>query len=337
MQARRTGTANVITEKPVVVVGAGIAGLCAGLRLLAQGREVVLMEGAGGVGGKMRQVPGSAGPIDSGPTVFTMRRVFEELLAGLDLALDDLVDAIPLELLARHAWDDSGYLDLFANRDRSEAAIGDFAGSREARGYREFCREAGQMFRMLEGAMLRAPRPNPLSLTWRARAHGLRGLVGLKPFSSMWQALGKHFSDPRLLQLFGRYATYCGSSPWQAPATLMLIAHLEQEGVWRLSGGMQSLADGLADTLVRRGARLLRDEWVVDILVEQGGVARVLGDRGTVLDCEAVAECGTVINPPLARSQITGSIVMGLGVGSWVQRRRQPCRRDRGASGPCRR
>lgn len=276
------------TQKPVVVIGAGIAGLCAGLRLLAEGRDVVVMEGSASAGGKMRQVRTCAGPVDSGPTVFTMRSVFDELLAGLDVALDDLVDAVPLELLARHAWDDSGYLDLFADRARSEAAIGDFAGSREARGYREFCREAGQMFRLLEGAMLRSPRPNPVSLAWRARQQGLRALLGLKPFTSMWQALGRHFADSRLQQLFGRYATYCGSSPWQAPATLMLIAHLEQEGVWRLAGGMQSLADGLADTLVRRGARLVRDEWAVEILVEQGSAARVVGDRGTELDCEAV-------------------------------------------------
>ena len=52
--------------------------------------------------------------------------------------------------------------------------------------------------------------------------------------NSGWKALMRRFGDPRLRQLFGRYATYCGSSPWQAPATLMLIAHVEQDGVWQL-------------------------------------------------------------------------------------------------------
>ena len=56
-------------------------------------------------------------------------------------------------------------------------------------------------------------------------------MLRIQPFDSMWKALGRHFADPRLRQLFGRYATYCGSSPFLAPATLMLVAHVEQEGV----------------------------------------------------------------------------------------------------------
>lgn len=287
MQVRPVTWKRAMSDKPVVVIGAGIAGLSASLRLLAGGREVVLLEGADSVGGKMRQVHTAAGPVDSGPTVFTMRAVFEELLAALGLRLDDLVDMQPLELLARHAWDDTGQLDLFADRDRSEAAIGAFAGLREARAYRAFCREAGQMYRVLESSMLRSPRPNPLSLAWRARHFGLTALLGLKPFTTMWQALGRHFSDARLRQLFGRYATYCGSSPWQAPATLMLIAHLEQEGVWQLAGGMQSLADGMASVLEGRGARIRRGEWVVDIGVDQGTAASVRCN-GSEIACDGI-------------------------------------------------
>jgi phytoene dehydrogenase-like protein len=67
-------------------------------------------------------------------------------------------------------------------------------------------------------------------------------LLGIRPFSTLWRALGDHFRDPRLRQLFGRYATYCGSSPYQAPATLMLVAHVEQSGVWLIEGGMHRLA-----------------------------------------------------------------------------------------------
>jgi 1-hydroxycarotenoid 3,4-desaturase len=277
-----------MTDAPVVVIGAGIAGLAAALRLLGAGREVILVEGAATAGGKMRQVETMCGPVDSGPTVFTMRAVFDELLAGVGADLDDVVAARPLELLARHAWDDTAYLDLFADREHSEQAIGDFAGAAEARAYRAFCREAGQMFRVLETSMLRAPRPNPLSLAWRARGHGMAALLALKPFTSLWQALGEHFADGRLRQLFGRYSTYCGSSPWQAPATLMLIAHLEQEGVWTLRGGMQALADGLADVLVGKGCRFIREEWVTDIRRDQGRACAVITDQGRELACDGI-------------------------------------------------
>ncbi len=275
-------------EKPVVVIGAGIAGLSACIRLLAADREVVVFEPGDEPGGKMRQVPTPLGPVDSGPTVFTMPAAFDSLLDGIGLRLDEVVEARPLELLARHAWEAGSHLDLFADRQRSADAIGDFAGSEEAQGYLAFCREAGRMYDMLEPAMLRASKPTPLSLAWRARHHGLRGLLGLKPFANLWSALGKHFRDPRLQQLFGRYATYCGSSPWQAPATLMLIAHLEQEGVWQLEGGMQSLAEGLAAAARRRGARFVTGEWVQDIERRHGAVSGVRGSRGTCIECDSV-------------------------------------------------
>ena len=89
-------------------------------------------------------------------------------------------------------------------------------------------------------------------------AGGFRGLLQLphiKPFSSMWSALVEHFHDPRLRQLFGRYATYCGSSPFQAPATLMLVAHVEREGVWSIEGGMHRAGPGARRWRRRLSAR----------------------------------------------------------------------------------
>ena len=87
---------------------------------------------------------------------------------------------------------------------------------------------------------------------------GLATLSGLGPFATLWTRLGHHFHDPRLRQLFGRYATYCGASPWLAPATLMLIAHVEQSGVWSVRGGMHALPRALAQLAARarRGAAL---------------------------------------------------------------------------------
>ena len=70
-------------------------------------------------------------------------------------------------------------------------------------------------------------------------------LFKINPFETLWHALGRYFRDPRLRQLFGRYATYCGSSPFKAPATLMLVADVEAQGVWRIEGGMAALAEAL--------------------------------------------------------------------------------------------
>ena len=79
-------------------------------------------------------------------------------------------------------------------------------------------------------------------------------MFGISPFATLWKALGEHFRDPRLRQLFGRYATYSGSSPFQAPATLMLIAHVEQQGVWLVEGGMVRLAQAMSALATSLGA-----------------------------------------------------------------------------------
>ena len=238
------------------IVGAGVAGLVSAFALAARGLDVTVLERGAAPGGKMRQIAIGSSQIDSGPTVFTMRWVFDELFAAAGKNFSDHVRLRPLEILARHAWDERTRLDLFADEERSVEAIGDFAGAAEAARYRTFCRDTRRIYDILEKPFLRAPQP---SMGGLIGANGFRGLMRLpqiKPFSSMWSALSQYFHDPRLRQLFGRYATYCGSSPFKAPATLMLVAHVEREGVWSIEGGMHGLAQALADCAKSFGATI---------------------------------------------------------------------------------
>ena len=275
----------------VIVVGAGIGGLAAALDLSARGFEVLVLERAAAPGGKMREVAvgGEGGPrLDAGPTVFTMRWVFEELFAAAGASFPDHLNLRPAPILARHAWDGGGRLDLFADVARSADAIGAFAGASEARGFRAFCDRARRVYRALEGPFIRAARPTPLSLAASAGPFGLAGLMGASPFTTLWRALGDHFRDPRLRQLFGRYSTYCGSSPFLAPATLMLVAHVEQEGVWLVEGGMHRLARAVEALARARGATFRYDAEVAEIRVEGGRAAGVTLAGGERLEADAV-------------------------------------------------
>jgi 1-hydroxycarotenoid 3,4-desaturase len=117
---------------------------------------------------------------------------------------------------------------------------------------------------------------------------GLPGLLRISPFATLWSALTQHFRDPRLLALFGRYATYCGSSPFESPATLMLIAHVEQEGVWYVDGGMHSIARALARLAEARGATFRYGAEVAEVLVEGGRASGVLLASGERIEADAV-------------------------------------------------
>ena len=245
-------------DNQVTIVGAGFGGLSAALVLASQGMQVTVFESAKDPGGKARNIDGVA----AGPTVLTMRDVFDDLFARFGERLDDHVRLTKAELLARHFWDGYASLDLFADHERSRDAIGVFAGARAAQGFDNFSAEARRIFETLDAPFIRGRTTNPLGLSWRIGLSRLAQLWGIKPWEPLWTALGRHFDDPRLRQLFGRYATYSGSSPFQAPATLMLIAHVEASGVWMIEGGVQKLASALADLAARNGVRFrYSEEW----------------------------------------------------------------------------
>lgn len=278
----------------IVVIGAGIGGLVSALLLSARGFDVTVLERAQSPGGKMRQIEAGGALLDAGPTVMTMRWVFDEIFDDAGADFSDCVKLLRLETLARHAWSANERLDLFADPARSFEAIHAFAGKTEAEGFARFCARARGIYETLRDSFILAQRPSPIDLVRHAGVSGLANLTRISPFTSMWDELGKYFSDPRLRQLFGRYATYCGSSPFQAPATLMLVAHVEMDGVWRIEGGMHRLAAVLADLARARGAKILYGRNTKRILIEGGRAAGVETDQGDVINADAVVMNGDV-------------------------------------------
>ena len=263
-----------------------MGGLACALDLARQGCVVTLLEHAAAPGGKMREVVVNGRPIDAGPTVFTMRWVFEELFADAGTALDSHVTLHPAGILARHAWDADTRLDLHADPARSAEAIGELAGAAEARGFLAFCAEARRVYETLDAPFIRGPLRSPMGLAM-AVGNPMR-LLGIRPFQTMWDAISAHMRDPRLRQLFGRYATYCGSSPFLAPATLMLVAHVEQQGVWLVQGGMHRMAAALAALAASRGVTLRFGAGVAEVLVAQGRAAGVRLADGECVEADAV-------------------------------------------------
>jgi 1-hydroxycarotenoid 3,4-desaturase len=285
--------ANPGHDHRVVVVGAGIGGLVSALLLACRGLQVTLVEAAAEPGGKMRQVEVDGVRIDAGPTVFTMRWVFDQILAEAGSSLDALVHLQPLAVLARHAWRPGAdgraqQLDMHGSVQDSADAIARFSSPAEGRRYLAFCDEARRVYKRLEGPHICAAKPSVLRMIRDLGPGGLATLTGLGPFATLWARLGHHFHDPRLRQLFGRYATYCGASPWRAPATLMLIAHVEQSGVWSVQGGMHALPRALAQLARARGATLHFGQACRNIVVRDGRACGVQLADGRMLAADSV-------------------------------------------------
>ena len=282
------------TSPRIFVIGAGIGGLSAAIRLAAAGQSVTLIETQHSPGGKMRTLPGAPNadgtpgpPVDAGPTVLTLRAVFDDLFASAGARLDDHLTLIPQPRLARHFWPDGARLDLFSDPDQSAQAIAEFSGPKSADQFRRFNRLAQSAYTAFAGPMIRAPRPNPASIALAALRHPT-AWPALIPGRSLQALLTASFTDPRLRQLFGRYATYVGGLPHKSPAVLSLIWAAEAQGVWAVQGGMARLAQELAALASRLGVQILYGQSVQQITRQDGHLAEVVLSNGRALKADRV-------------------------------------------------
>lgn len=268
-------------ENRVVVIGAGMGGLASAIRLAHAGCDVTVLEAFGTPGGKMRTLPSAAGPVDAGPTVMTLRPIFEALFDDVGADLADFVTLHRETVLARHWWSDGSTLDLHADPQASEAAVRAFAGPRAAAAFAAFSAQAAKLFAAFDGPMMQNPAPDLAGLTRHVLAQPSL-IPAMGPLTTLAKSLSRRFRDPRLQQLFGRYATYVGGSPYTSPAVLALIWQAEAQGVWRVEGGMHALAQGLARLAAQKGAVLRYDAPVARIETQDGRVAGIRlanGDR----------------------------------------------------------
>lgn len=306
--------------KKVVVIGSGIGGLTSALLLAHAGSEVTVLERAAVPGGKLAGAEIGGSLFDVGPTVFTMRWVFEEIFALIGESLADAITLDPLDILARHAWCDGARMDLHADIHQSCEAIATLAGRAEGQRFLAFCTHAKRIYETLAPSFIRAPEPSLVRLVGDLLPRRPGDLWAIAPFKNLWNMLGTYFHDPRLQQLFGRYATYCGGSPWRSPATLMLVAHVERSGVWSVRGGMREIARAMTSRLESRGATLRCNAHVQEIIVSGGKAIGVVLASGEILKADAViANCDV---SAIASGALGSAAARAAGIGEVTAKKR---------------
>lgn len=260
--------------------------MSAALRLIHTGARVTVLERHATPGGKMRTLPSVAGPVDAGPTVLTMKPVFDALFADVGARLEDHVTLLREPVLVRHFWQDGTTLDLMADHDHSVANVGDAFGTRAAQEFDRFCERSRALFETFEAPMMQAQTPSLMSLT-RTVMGNPAIIPAMAPHQSLARLLRSSFSEPKLAQLFARYATYVGGIPEQCPALLSLIWEAERRGVWHVQGGMHQLAKAIETLARQKGAAFQYGAHVTRIETAEGRPCAVHTEGGR-LDVDAV-------------------------------------------------
>jgi 1-hydroxycarotenoid 3,4-desaturase len=262
-----------------VVIGAGMGGLAAAIRLAAGGCRVTVVESADTPGGKARARATEAGPAAMGPTVLTLKSEVDALFALAHTTTEAEVTVTRLPRLARHWWPGSGPLDLYPDRGANIAAIRTFAGNREADGFARFNTAARALYQAFEHPVMRAAKPD-LPAIARTALSQPKLWPALLPGMTLDRWLGQFFKDPRLRQLFGRYSTYVGGRPAHTPAVLSLVWQAEAQGVWAVTDGIQALAQALARAAQSLGVRFHYATQARRITRQSGRVSLVETDQG---------------------------------------------------------
>lgn len=271
-------------KPPIYILGAGIGGLSAAIHLAARGYDVTILEQNAAVGGKMSEMRVEGFRWDTGPSVITMRGVFEELFHTAGRRLEDYLTLLPVEPLTRYFWSDGTRLDLSRSLPETAAQIGALE-PRDVEGYLAFLAEAARWHRITAPVFTFGPPPSLESL-WHV---SLRDALSVDVFSTLQQRIERRVSHPHLRQLLGRFATYVGASPYLSPATLAVIAHVELTGgVWYPQGGVYAIARAYARLAQELGVEIRLNARVREICLHGQRVSALILEDGEILPASTV-------------------------------------------------
>lgn len=238
------------------VIGGGLGGLSAAIHLARRGADVTLFERNDRLGGKMNEWSADGYRFDTGPSLLTMPEVIAELLDVAGIPEADRPEVVPVDPICRYFWPDGSRLDAVTDVARMIAEMERFSPG-DALRYADFLDYSRRIYDITAGVFLHTPVHEWRRLMTPDTLGRLARIHQIDPLRTMHRGVRRFFRDPRLIQLFDRYATYNGSDPFQAPATLNIIPWVEfGMGGFYLKGGMYRLVEVLRDAAESLGVRI---------------------------------------------------------------------------------
>jgi phytoene desaturase len=275
----------------VVVVGAGLAGLSAALRLAGAGRKVTVVEREAVPGGRNGLLKKSGYSFDTGPSVLTMPDLISDALACVGEDIKDWLDLVPLKPLYRAFYHDGSQLDVHADTNQMQAEIAKSISSKEAEGYARYVEFVTKLYKYEMKDFIDRNIDSPLNLL----TPNLARLIALGGFRKLAPKVNQFLKDPRTQKVYSFQAMYAGVSPQQALAIYAVIAYMDSvNGVFFPKGGMHAVPRALAGAAEKHGVTFKYSSTVTSIERKNGRATAVITDKGERIPCDVM-----VLNPDL--------------------------------------
>jgi phytoene desaturase len=284
----------------VVIVGAGLAGLSAALRLAGAGRKVTVLERESVPGGRNGLLKKDGYSFDTGPSVLTMPSLINDAFNCVGEDMKDWLELTPLTPLYRAFYADGSQLDVHADTNEMEAEIAKHISSSEAAGYRRYVEFVTKLYKYEMNDFIDRNIDSPFNLL----TPNLARLIALGGFRRLSPKVNQFMKDPRLQKVYSFQAMYAGVSPQQALAIYAVIAYMDSvNGVFFPKGGMHAVPRALAAAAEKHGVVFKYNTTVTNVEVSNGRAKAVITEAGERYECDAV-----ILNPdlPVAYRELLG-------------------------------
>lgn len=269
-------------NKTCAIIGAGPAGMASAIRMANKGYQVTVFEANDKAGGKLTQNIEKGYRFDMGPSVFTMPHLVDDLYKISGKNPRDYYDYIPLDPVYRYFYEDGTNIIAYKNPEKfAEEVASKTSEKKEV--VLKFLRKVKRKYELTAEIFLHNSLHKISNYFTKRVLRGLLFFGALEAFKTMHKSNSGTFKDKKVVQLFNRYATYNGSDPYQAPATLNVIPHLEINlGAYIPKGGMYSITKGLVKLAEDLGVKFQYNTRVQEILLDKNQA------KGIKIDTESL-------------------------------------------------
>lgn len=262
-------------KKTAAIIGAGVSGLASSIWLSKMGYDVDIYEKNDDPGGKLAEIRMGDYRFDMGPSLFTLPQMLENLFALCQVPVGEYLSYSRLDIICKYFYEDGTVINAFRDPERFALEVENKTGE-PAMHVSRFLRHSRNLYDITHKVFIFNAFHQIRNILNRDAFRALFSMWKMEPFTTMHRSNSRRFYDPRVVQLFDRYATYNGSNPYVAPATLNVIAHLEHNlGAFFPEKGMYQIIRSLVSLSDKMGARFFMNSPVTSVVLngrKAGGI-----------------------------------------------------------------